>query len=137
MNVLAFACIFVCTSFLYCACTSNPSRMHLHIQSAGDACTFLDTYVSGGSWSTSKDLEGCSEQGTWAPVRVCDRRCGFSQPKLPEIRSYSRGGELDCSDTVCTQTCDIRPNLINSPVLTKVFFCCQIMLGGVRCAWSP
>jgi len=79
--------------------------------------------VGGLRWSTSKDLEGCSwdaidERGTWTPVRVCDRRCGFSQPNFPEIRSQARGSVMDCSRTICTASCDLGPNLQASSLLT-------------------
>ena len=66
--------------------------------------------VGGLRWSSPKDLEGCSENGEWRPIQLCDRRCGFSQPTLPSIRPRVRGGELQCQATYCPPACRRRGN---------------------------
>lgn len=69
------------------------------------------------SWASAKDLEGCTEAGAWAPVSVCDRRCGFTQPPLPVIRTKNRAGAVDCTVQVCTPRCNRIPNLKDFPDL--------------------
>jgi len=69
-------------------------------------------------WSSVKDLEGCTESGTWAPIRVCDRMCGFAGPPLPTLRLPERGGAIECSVTHCTPTCTIRNNPHTAPELS-------------------
>ena len=68
-------------------------------------------------WSVDKDLEGCTESGIWAPIRVCDRMCGFTGPPLPALRMPERGGPIDCSITHCTPLCGIRNNPLTAPTL--------------------
>jgi len=44
-----------------------------------------------------KDIEGCTENGDWRPVELCDRNCGFAEPPLPTLKPPELGGALDCS----------------------------------------
>ena len=71
--------------------------------------------VGGLRWSSPKDLEGCSESGQWRPIRLCDRRCGFSQPPAPSIRPKGRGGALECTLTLCEAACMRRANIQDFP----------------------
>jgi hypothetical protein len=86
--------------------TTNKEREQVRQKFTG--CT--PDRVGGLRWSSPKDLEGCSEEGEWRPILLCDRRCGFSQPPLPSIRPRVRGGEIQCQATYCPPACRMRGN---------------------------
>ena len=86
----------------------KTNRERDEVRNAFTGCT--PDRVGGLRWSSPKDLEGCSEKGEWRPIRLCDRRCGFSQPTLPSIRPRVRGGELQCQATYCPPACRRRGN---------------------------